>query len=154
MKLIRTTSILMTLSFFLSCGQSSESKQKEKEKGDEAVRIEEEEKSYEEKVISVEEEELSQPTKFLNAGGTYNENLLGDKLKVHGEISNSATVASFKDAVVRITYFTKTKTVLEQKDFTIYEIFAPNSTINFELKIDNYRDVNSISWEVISAVGI
>jgi len=152
MKLIKLTSIILILAFVTSCDQSEESKQETD--ADEALNNLNDEASYEEKVMSVEEEELSQPTKFLNAGGTYNENLLGNKLKVHGEITNRATVARFKDAVVRITYYSKTKTVLGSKDYTIYEIFAPNSTTNFELKIDNYQDVYSIGWEVISAVGI
>lgn len=108
--------------------------------------------SYQEKVMTVEEIERSQPTNFLTASGYYNENFWGDKLKVHGTITNSATVASYKDAVVRITYYSKTKTELGSKDYTIYEVFPPHSTKNFELKIDNYKDVNSIGWDVVSAV--
>jgi hypothetical protein len=108
--------------------------------------------SYQEKVMSVEEIERSQPTNFLTADGTYNENLWGNKLKVHGTIKNSATVASYKDAVVRVTYYSKTNTELGSKEYTIYEVFSPHSTKNFELKIDNYQEVNSIGWDVISAV--
>ncbi len=108
--------------------------------------------SYQEKVMSVEEVERSQPVNFLVADGKYNENLWGDKLKVHGTITNKATVATYKDAVVRITYYSKTKTELGSKEYTIYETFPPNTTSNFELKIDNFTDVNSINWDVVSAV--
>lgn len=109
-------------------------------------------KTYEEKVMSVEEIELSQPAKFLTADGEYNENFWGDKINVHGVITNKATAATYKDAVVRVTYYSKTKTELGSDEYTIYEIFAPNSTKKFELKISNYKDVNSIGWEVVSAV--
>jgi len=109
------------------------------------------EETYQEKVMTVEEIEKSNPVKFLTADGTYNSNLFGNKLKVHGTITNQATVATYKDAVVRITYYSKTKTELGNADYTIYDIFPPNATKDFELKIENYTDVNSIGWEVVSA---
>lgn len=108
--------------------------------------------TYQEKVLTVEEIEQSQPTAFLKADGNYNENFWGTKIKVHGVITNSATVATYKDAVVRVTYYSKTKTNLGSNDYTIYESFPPHSTTNFELKIENYKDVHSIGWEVVSAV--
>lgn len=107
--------------------------------------------TYKEKIMTVEEIEKSQPANFLIADGKYNENFWGNKLKIHGFITNKATVATYKDAVVRVTYFTKTKTKLGSEEYTIYETFPPNSTKNFELKIQNYKDVNSIGWDVVSA---
>jgi hypothetical protein len=109
------------------------------------------ENTYEEKVMTVEEIEKADPTKFLNADGTYGENFWGTKLKVHGIIKNTATVATYKDAVVRITYYSKTKTDLGNKEYTIYDFFPPSSEKKFELKIENYKDVNSIGWDVVSA---
>ncbi len=108
--------------------------------------------TYEEKVMTVEETERAEPTTFLSADGNYNENFWGNKLKVHGTIKNSATIVTFKDAIVRVTYYTKTKTALGSKEYTIYDTFPPNSTKKFELKIDNYQDVNTIGWEVVNAV--
>jgi len=108
--------------------------------------------TYQEKVMTVEEIERSQPTNFLTADGNYNENFRRDKIKVHGVITNKATVATYKDAIIRITYYSKTKTELTQEDYTIYNFFPPNSTKNFELKIKNYSNVGSIGWEVIDAV--
>jgi len=137
MKTLTVTITTLGLLTIISCGHSGRSSS---------------DNSYQEKVMSVEEIERSQPTNFLTADGTYNENFLGNKLKVHGTIKNSATVASYKDAVVRVTYYSKTKTELGSKEYTIYEVFSPHSTKNFELKIDNYKDVNSIDWDVISAV--
>ncbi len=109
------------------------------------------EESYNEKVMSVEETEISQPTNFLRAEGNYNKNLIGTKLKVHGTITNSASVATFKDAVVQITFYSATQTELFNKNYTIYDYFPPHSTVEFELKTENYRDVESIGWEVVSA---
>ena len=120
-----------------------------RQSGDSSTSITEE--SYNQKVISVEETELSQPTTFLRAGGNYNKNLIGTKLKVHGTITNSASVATFKDAVVQITFYSATKTELFNKNYTIYDYFPPHSTVEFELKTENPRDVESIGMAVISA---
>lgn len=116
---------------------------------DNGVRVNTE--TYQEKVMTVEEIERSQPTNFLTASGNYNENFWGTKIKVHGEINKNATVANYKDAVVKVTYYSKTKTELGSEKYTIYETFPPNSTTEFELKIENYKDVNSIGWKVESA---
>ena len=107
--------------------------------------------TYQEKVMTVKETECSQPTNFLSADGTYSENFWGDKFKVNCKITNKATVATYKDAVVRVTYYTKTKTVLGNYDHTVYETFPPNSIKTIEFEIDNYNNVNSIGWKVISA---
>ncbi len=108
--------------------------------------------AYSEQVLTIEEYEWSQPTNFLFANGTYSENFWGNKIKVNCEIANNATVATYKDVVVRITYFTKTKSVIGTKEYTIYEVFPPKTSKAISLKIENYKDVKSISWEVISAL--
>jgi hypothetical protein len=138
MKTISSFLLSFLLLFITSCHPGQSSSQANQE-------------SYQEKVMSVQEVEASQPVNFLTADGTYNSNFWGDKLRVHGKITNRATVATYKDAVVRITYYSKTKTELGAKEYTIYDFFPPNSVKNFELKIENYKDVNSIGWDVVSA---
>ena len=107
--------------------------------------------TYQEKVQSVEEIEHSQPTNFLNASGTYNETLFGNSIKVHGVIKNNATVANFKDVVVKVTYYSKTQTVIGSNNYIIYDFFPPHSEKAFELKIDKYDGTNTIGWDVVKA---
>jgi len=108
--------------------------------------------TYQEKVMTIQEIEESQPTNFLSADGNYDESFWGTNLKVHGKITNKATVATYKDALVRVTYYSKTNTVLKTNDYTIYEVFPPTSVKNFELRIENYKNVKTIGWDVIKAV--
>jgi hypothetical protein len=107
--------------------------------------------TYKEKVLSLEELERNNPKDFLSIDGSYRENFWGNKLNVECKIINSAKVVKYKDAVVRVTYYTKTKTALSQKEIVIYEIFSPNSTKTVALKLDNYQDVNSIDLDIVSA---
>ena len=107
--------------------------------------------TYEQRKMTVAEIEKSQPLKFLSVQGSYKENFLGDKLKLDGKITNNATIVSYKDAVVRVTYYSKTNTKLESKDYTIWEVFSPNQSNNFQLKIQNYSNVGSIKVDVVQA---
>jgi hypothetical protein len=108
--------------------------------------------TYREKIVTVEEIELSQPTSFLSADGNYRENFWGNEFKVNCNITNKATVATYKDAIVRVTYYSKTKTILGSNDYTIYEVLPPSSTKTVELTIANYKNVETIGWEVINAI--
>ncbi|MEC3965692.1 hypothetical protein [Flagellimonas halotolerans] len=109
-------------------------------------------KSYQEQKMSIEEMENANPVQFLTADGKYNESFWGTELKINGKISNKATVASYKDVILKVTYYSKTNSVIGNKEYTIYEIFPPNRTMPFKLSIKNYKDVSSIRWEVVDAI--
>jgi hypothetical protein len=108
--------------------------------------------NYQTKVMSVEEIEKSQPARFLNASGKYNPTFWGDKFKVHGTITNKATVANFKDPVVEVTFYSSTETVLATERYTIYDYFPAHATKNFELAVPKYKNVKQLGWNVVSAV--
>lgn len=107
--------------------------------------------SYYENKMTIEQMENSEPLKFLSIDGTYNKSFWGTKIKIQGKINNKATIATYKDATIRVIYYSKTKTNIGSKDYTIYELFLPNSTKVFDLKIDNFKNVNSIGLDIINA---
>ncbi|WP_339611506.1 hypothetical protein [uncultured Planktosalinus sp.] len=109
-------------------------------------------KTYQEQKMSIEEIESANPVQFLKADGEYNESFWGTELKINGKISNTAKVASYKDVVLKVTYYSKTNSVIGNKEYTVYEIFPPNSIVPFKLSIKNYKDVSSIGWEVVEAI--
>jgi hypothetical protein len=102
--------------------------------------------------MSIEEIENSDPIRFLSAEGKYNESFWGSKIKIRGSITNTATVADYKDVTVRVTYYSKTNSVLGSNEYTLYEVYQPNTKTPFRLDITNYENVNTINWEVISAL--
>lgn len=97
--------------------------------------------------------ESANPTKYLTAGGSCNKNFWGNKLKIHGTIKNTAKSTTFKDAVIKVSYYSKTNTVLHTANYTIYEFFPPDSEKPFELKVDNYTNTERLGWEVVKATG-
>jgi len=108
--------------------------------------------TYQIKLSEIKTMEHSEPTVFLSADGNYNQNFWGDKLKVHCIIKNKALLAAFKDITVRVTFYTKTKTVLGSNDYKVYELVPPSSEKQVELEIENYKDVDAIGWDVVDAV--
>lgn len=107
--------------------------------------------TYQESVMTIQEIEAASPLNYLQADGTYRENFIGDKIKIHGSIANTATVTTYKDVTVRVNFYSKTNTLIGSEDYTLYEFYPPNSKQSFKLKVKAYRNVSSLGWEVISA---
>ncbi|MFM7857296.1 MAG: hypothetical protein ACKO96_36595, partial [Flammeovirgaceae bacterium] len=109
------------------------------------------EKTYQERLLTLKEIENSDPVRFLEADGEYSENFWGDKIKINGRIKNKASVANYKDVIVRVIFYTKTKTVITTEDYVLYEFFTANGTKEFNLKVPNYDNTETIDWRVIDA---
>jgi hypothetical protein len=55
---------------------------------------------------------------------------------IEGEFINKATIAKFKDITVKVSFYSQTKTLIDEKNYVIYEFYEPNSKKPFKLKID------------------
>ncbi len=59
-----------------------------------------------------------------------------DGWNVIGEITNTALLATYKDVVLTISYFSKTKSLIDKKEIVVYEYLKPNSSISFNSKVN------------------
>tara|TARA_R110002072_G_scaffold20671_25_gene74742 strand:+ start:5634 stop:6296 length:663 start_codon:yes stop_codon:yes gene_type:complete len=109
-------------------------------------------KSYIEQKMTIEETENSDPLRFLSVEGNYNKSFWGTEFKLKGKVTNRATIADYKDLVMRITYYSQTKSVIGTKDYTIYQVFQPNRVTEFQLDVENYKDVKSIGLDIVGAI--
>lgn len=107
--------------------------------------------TYHESVMTIQEIEAAEPVNYLKADGTYNNNFIGDKVKINGVITNSATVTTYKDIIVRVNFYSKTNTLIGTEDYTLYEFYPPNSSQEFKLKVKAYSNVSSLGWEIVNA---
>lgn len=71
---------------------------------------------------------------------------------ISGTIKNSATIAKFKDVVLTVSFMSQTGTVIEQKDYVIYEFYQPKSSKPFELKVYEPSATEKFNVEVKNAV--
>jgi hypothetical protein len=73
---------------------------------------------------------------------------------IKGSITNTASIARFKDIVITITFFTATDTELGSKDFVEYKFFEPNSKTAFEIKTKSPSATKKIGVTIKSAVPV
>ena len=95
--------------------------------------------------------EESNPTKYLSVSGKGNFNLLNQTV-IEGNISNTATLATFKDIKVKVTFQTKTGTVLNTNSFIVYDFASPGKNIHYKTKLAYYnKNCKALSLDVVSA---
>ncbi len=106
------------------------------------------------KYLTVDGSMQADEIKTRDAGLFHDAEYSPDGNTIYGTITNSATIAKFKDVVLTVTYYSQTETAIESKDFTFYEFYNPNSTSNFELKVYPPETMSKFSLEIKSATPI
>ena len=100
--------------------------------------------------MTIEEQEMREPTSFLKSEGTYRSNLI-EEWVLEGTISSSATVAKYKDVVLLVNFYSKTKTLIGTERHPIYEYINPGRSINFKIKTNGFDGTESVGWDIESA---
>lgn len=76
-------------------------------------------------------------------------------LKLNVSISNSATVATWKDVQGKVKLLSKTGAVIRDYDFDVYEVIGPSemksASIEVSIKNQQYKDCKSFSWTIEGA---
>lgn len=123
-------------------------------------------KTPEELKLELKNQELNDPTTYLSAENvTMTENKVKtrdaglfrdaeyktDGYFIEGSIKNTATLAKYKDVILTVTLFSQTETVIEEKDYVIYEFYGPNSVNAFSFKINPPSATNKFNVVVKDA---
>jgi hypothetical protein len=108
------------------------------------------EANYENSKENMEKREKENPTKFIAATAKDKKNLIGQTV-VKGSITNNAKFVTYKDIEIKLSFYTKTKTVVEEDIETIYENVAPGATANFKSKFFTPKGTDSVGIEVLGA---
>lgn len=131
--------VLIALSFvFASCG------------GDEKAEEAKSKDKYEQTKETLEQTEKKNPKRFLTVEGTDRKNLIGQRV-IKGTISNKASVASYKDVDVEISFYSETGALLEKDHEVIYETIAAGSSTNFKTKYFAPKGTDSVAMKVVGA---
>jgi hypothetical protein len=105
---------------------------------------------YEQTKETLEETEKKNPTRFLTVTGHDKRNLLGQTV-VKGMLNNNAKVASYKDVEIKLSFYSKTRALLEEDVETIFETLAPGKSANFKTKYFAPKGTDSVALKVINA---
>jgi len=106
--------------------------------------------SYEKTKESLKEKELKNPSMFLHIQGDSKKNLVGQTV-IKGKISSTATVAAYKDILIKLDFYSKTKALLESDKETIYMELYPGETQKFKTKYFAPKGTDSVSLSILEA---
>ncbi len=117
---------------------------------DSAKNAQSEKESYEITKENLLKKEQKNPLNFLIVSGHDKQNILGQTV-VKGTISNKATVATFKDVDLKLSFYSKTRALLETDKETIFELLHPGESKNFKTKYFAPKGTDSVALEVTGA---
>ena len=105
---------------------------------------------YEQTKETLDQTEKKNPKRFLSVEGNDRKNLIG-QLVIKGTVTNKATVASYKDVDVELSFYSKTGALLEKDHEVIYETIAPGNSTNFKTKYFAPRGTDSVAMKISGA---
>jgi major membrane immunogen (membrane-anchored lipoprotein) len=107
---------------------------------------------YEQTKETLEETEKKNPSRFLTVTGHDKKNLLGQTV-VKGMLNNTAKVASYKDVQIKLSFYSKTKALLEEDVETVFETLAPGKSAEFKTKYFAPKGTDSVALKIMGAKG-
>jgi hypothetical protein len=108
------------------------------------------EKTYEVVKETLADKEKKNPARFLSVENKNHKNLIGQTV-VKGTITNHATVISYKNVLLKLSFFSKTGVKLDEGNETIYEQLKPSETIKFKTKYFAPKGTDSVAVRVMNA---
>ena len=123
--------------FFIACNNNDRNNIKGKD-------------AYETTKETLEQVEQKNPGRFLEIRVKDKKNLIGQTV-VQGIVSNKAKVVTYKDINLKLSYFSKTGTMVQQDRTVIYDSVAPGKSIKFKTKEFAAKGADSVGVEIIGA---
>ena len=105
---------------------------------------------YEQTKETLGETEKKNPKRFLTVEGSDRKNLIGQRV-IKGTISNKATVASYKDIDVELSFYSETGALLEKDHEVIYETITAGNSTNFKTKYFAPKGTDSVVMKIVGA---
>ena len=115
----------------------------------------------EELKAQLKQKECNNPNDYLtgklNWKGKYKNalSLKINRITVDCNISNKATLATYKDINCNVKFISKTGSTVIEDEFVIYEFFKPNKTVSYktDIKISHrqFTDIQDVEWRIVKA---
>lgn len=107
-------------------------------------------KTYEVVKETLEEKEKKNPTRFIAANSRDRKNIIGQTVVI-ANLTNNATIASYKDIALKLSFYSKTSVKLDEGNETVYETIKPGQTIKFKTKYFAPKGTDSVAVKVMGA---
>jgi hypothetical protein len=93
------------------------------------------------------------PSNYLDVAGTYHRNFIS-QLVLEGDIVSKASLATFKDPILSVTWYSKTQTEIGTQQYPVYELLRPQSSAHFKLKTSAPGEVASVAMSISEATPV
>jgi hypothetical protein len=98
-------------------------------------------------------QEQHSPEDYLQVEATYHRNFI-NQLVLEGDIASTATLATYKDPVLAVTWVSKTDTELETVKYPVYELVRSQGSTHFKLKTSAPGYVASVRVGIAGATPV
>jgi len=109
-----------------------------------------EKENYQKAAETLLEKEKKNPISFLTVTSHDKYNLFGQTV-IKGSINNKAKVCAYKDVQLELSFFSKTGTLLEKDNETVYDNIEPGKSADFKTKYFAPKGTDSVSIKILSA---
>lgn len=109
-----------------------------------------EKENYQKATETLLEKEKKNPLTFLKINSHDKHNLLGQTV-IKGSVSNTAKVCTYKDVQLELSFFSKTGTLLEKDNETVYDNIEPGKSTDFKTKYFAPKGTDSVAIKVLGA---
>ncbi len=108
---------------------------------------------YKRQVEDVSKIEKTNPLNFLSVDASAKRTLLGvgTKFKISGTITSKASATTFNEVELLLQFISKNGAVISSMDYTLHESVKPNSSINFDFKIEKPLDAEDVKCSINNA---
>ncbi len=94
--------------------------------------------------------EQKNPAQFLTVHGITKKNLLGQTV-LKCRLINNARMVTYKDVNIELSFYSKTGSLLEKNNETVYETVHPGGSTSFKSKYFAPKGTDSVAMQIVSA---
>jgi hypothetical protein len=96
------------------------------------------------------EKEVENPVAFIKGQISWRKNLVGSMV-LEGTLSNTATLANFKDPVILVTWLSKSNESIGTTQYSVNKYLPAGETISYKLKVSAPSKIADVRMSVVSA---
>jgi hypothetical protein len=109
-----------------------------------------EKESYDSTKMQLLKKEEKNPITFIVVKGNSKKNIVGQTV-VKGTLANKASIATFKDVIIKLDFYSKTRALLETDKEIIFQILNPGESQGFKTKYFAPKGTDSVGLQVLGA---
>ncbi len=106
--------------------------------------------TYESAKENIQQKESKHPEQFLSVTSSDKKNWIGKRV-IAGVVHSRATVCTYKDIELKITFLSKSGEVLKEGNEKVSDFISPNQSKNFKFRYTAPKETDDIRVTIVGA---